>query len=202
MIVGYSIFSPVLATCVQLADHNAVEASCLTFAPNTASSLLRVLHVCSGLAWTGPFRGPLHPPPLHKLGVHTPPCNLSSRPPLPQSVSTTEVCNRPQARGCPPPWSARRDWMSLSRTSCNNSRHYYSVSLLLSPAEAFFCLFFSIFTTHQGLSVDILPHHDAVACVSLFLFLFLFSQLTLSLFHSYQLAWLPTFFSGERFFTS
>jgi hypothetical protein len=77
--------------------------------------------------------------------------------------------------------------------------HYYSVSLLLSPAEAFFCLFFSIFTTHQGLSVDILPHHDAVACVSLFLFLFLFSQLTLSLFHPYQLVWLPTFFSGEIF---
>lgn len=75
----------------------------------------------------------------------------------------------------PAPWSALRDWMSLSRTSCNNNMHYYPLSLLPSPSRAFFCLFFSIFPIPPRFCpVDILTHHYAVACVFPFFLLSLF----------------------------
>lgn len=39
---------------------------------------------------------------------------------------------------CPPPWSALRDWMSLSRTSCNNTMHYYPLPLVPPPQRRCF----------------------------------------------------------------
>ena len=71
------------------------------------------------------------------------------------------------------------------------------------PALALFCPFlFHLFLPAKGSCGLFTFLITTLLRVCLFLFLSLFSQLTLSLFPSYQLAWLPTFFFGERYFDS
>ena len=91
--------------------------------------------------------------------------------------------------------------MSLSRTSCNINMPLLSIVSLPSPALGLLSFASSSlsFPTHQGPSVDILNPITALLRVCSFPSLFLFSQLTLSLIHHYQLAWLPTFFFRERY---
>ncbi|AEO69726.1 uncharacterized protein THITE_156381 [Thermothielavioides terrestris NRRL 8126] len=64
-----------------------------------------------GLAWQGHSGGPPPPPPTlppaQPTRCVTPPGLLLPR------ASPPEVCNRPQARGVPAPWSALWDGMSL-----------------------------------------------------------------------------------------
>jgi len=125
----------------------------------------RVAGRCENMPWT--------------LDVTLPP----KRPPglAPQTSPHNQVCNRPPKLVFGRPLSALRDcmglhgtgwdWMSLTRTSCVNTMHYYP--LTLPPLlQLFFLLFLPLLlplSPQLGLPAAslFLSHHCAVACLSL-----------------------------------
>jgi len=95
----------------------------------------------------------------------------------------------------PAPWSALRDWMSLSRTSCNNNMHYYPLSLSPPPPGLSFASSSLSSLSHQGLSCGY--SYPSLRCCVCVLFLSLISLLAADV---VTLSFLPTSLAAHTHF--